>query len=103
MPHKYHAKPTVVDDIRFASQKEANRYRELRLLERGGAIVELTLQPKYDLIVNGQKVGRYTPDFWYLEKGKPIVEEIKGFRVRDYTLRRNVFKALYPDIEHREI
>lgn len=40
-PHKYHAKPTTVDGIRFASKAEARRYSELRLLEKAGEIKNL--------------------------------------------------------------
>lgn len=40
---KYHAQPTLVDGIRFASRKEAARYRELCLLERAGEIQGLQL------------------------------------------------------------
>ena len=35
---KYHAVPTTIDNIRFASKAEARRYRELRLLEKAGEI-----------------------------------------------------------------
>lgn len=109
--NKYSAVKTTVDGIEFASKKEAKRYSELKLLERAGEISGLTLQPVYILLVNGVRVGRYTPDFLYHElakknysaKSKLVVEECKGFKVRDYVLRRNVFRALNPDIEHREV
>lgn len=55
--HKYGAKPTTVDNIRFASQKEARRYQELRLLERGGHIQCLELQPAFDVWVQELSVG----------------------------------------------
>lgn len=110
MVSKYRAVKTVVDNITFASKKEAKRYSELRLLERAGHISGLTLQPKYTLTVNGVIVGKYTPDFLYHEHAKPnysksklVVEEIKGFVVRDYPLRKKLFRALNPDIDHREI
>lgn len=109
MASKYGAIKMVVDGITFASRKEAKRYSELKLLERAGEISGLTLQPKYTLVVNGVKVGTYTPDFLYHEHAKKnysasklVVEECKGFIVRDYPLRKKVFKALNPDIEHRE-
>ena len=105
MTNKYHAKKTIADGVTFASKREAKRYGELKLLLRAAEIAGLELQPRYDLIVNGIKVGRYTPDFTYREvkSGIRVVEESKGFRVRDYALRRNLFKALYPDLEHREV
>jgi len=108
--NKYRAIKTVVDGITFASKKEAKRYTELRLLEKAGLITDLQLQPAFELHVNGHKVGRYTPDFQYIElkkanysaPSKVIVEDSKGYVVRDYPLRKRLFCALYPDIEHRE-
>lgn len=109
--NKYRAIPEVVDGHTFPSRKEARRYRELKLLERAGKIMHLTLQPRYELVVNGKKIGRYTGDFLYIElvkanyskAGKTVLEECKGVKVRDYVLRRNLFCALFPDIEHREV
>jgi hypothetical protein len=40
---KYHAQPTVVDGIRFASKAEARRYGELMLLMKARVIWGLTL------------------------------------------------------------
>ena len=41
--NKYKNKKVKVDGINFASMKEARRYKELKLLERSGAGLELTL------------------------------------------------------------
>lgn len=38
---KYKAKKTIVDNITFDSKKEANRYCELKLLERAKVISNL--------------------------------------------------------------
>src|SRR5574344_1314908 len=47
---KYRSKRTVVDGITFDSKKEANRYCELKLLEKSGEIKNLELQKKFVLI-----------------------------------------------------
>ena len=81
---KYHNQPIVVDGFRFASQKEAARYGELRLLEKAGRISQLELQPRYPLIVNGITVATYVADFRYREAlggiaaGAQIVEDVKS-------------------------
>ena len=64
---KYNAVRTKIDGHTFASQKEARRYQELKLLERVGSIRNLTLQPKYRLVVNGMHVCNYIADFLYLD------------------------------------
>lgn len=99
---KYGAKPTVVDNIRFASQKEARRYGELKLMERGGLIRLLTLQPRYPLKVNDQLVCTYVADFSYSTAngegggiGKVIVEDVKGLRTPMYRLKAKLFAALH--------
>ncbi len=85
--NKYKAKPTVVDGIRFHSKKEANRYRELRLLERAGEIRDLQLQypyelsvPRYGSSVKKQAIGKYLADFRYRsgKQGILVVEDVKG-------------------------
>lgn len=93
--HKYNAKPTIIDGHRFASGKEGNRYRELKLMERAGLISELQLQVNYPLEVNGQKVSTYRADFVYVENGKTICEDVKGMVLDVYRLKRKMLKAQY--------
>lgn len=94
---KYHNRKTTYNGIQFDSQKEATRYQELRLLERAGHIRKLELQPRYDLIVNGHKIGFYRGDFRYemVETGESVLEDCKGFRTQVYMLKKKLVKALY--------
>lgn len=81
---KYHAVPRVVDNIRFASTKEARRYQELKLLLAAGAIAALELQPRFALHAcrgtRRQLIGVYVADFRYVEPPStvPVVEDVKG-------------------------
>lgn len=99
--HKFHATPTVVDGIRFASKAEAKRYGELKLLEKAGEIVDLKLQPKYPLLVGGHKVGSYVADFEYSrveERGKVmhrVVEDVKGLPTPLYRWKKKHFEIQY--------
>lgn len=106
MTHKYHAIPTTVDNIRFASKAEARRYSELRLLEKAGAIKRLRLQPKFLLVVAKYQtgapvsVGYYIADFQYdvpLLHGawKTITEDVKGVRTETYRLKKKIVEATY--------
>ena len=55
---KYKNEKVVIDGIRFDSQKESNRWQELKILQKGGAIKDLRrqihfqLQPGYKKITN---------------------------------------------------
>lgn len=102
--HKYGAVRTEVDGISFASKAEAKRYGELKLLQKAGKIKQLTLQPKYPLVVNGVKVCDYIADFEYLVLGKswPVVEDVKGMRTTIYRLKKKLMQAIH-GIEIREI
>lgn len=79
---KYRAISEVVDGIRFHSRKEANRYRELKLLEKAGEIRNLELQPKFALSVRGVRIGEYRGDFRFEERVDghwlPVCEDVKS-------------------------
>lgn len=101
-PHKYHATPKMVDGHRFASQAEAKRYTQLRLMERAGGITGLTLQPRFALVVNGVTICHYVADFQYQEHGAVIIEDVKGMVTPVYTIKKKLMRALL-DIEIREV
>lgn len=98
---KYSNKPTEVDGHTFPSKREANRYKELKLLERAGEISDLNLQVRYPLCVNAHLVCTYVADFTYVEGGRVVVEDCKGCRTDVYKLKRKLMLAVY-DIAIRE-
>lgn len=106
---KYGNIKTVVDGIKFDSKAEAERYAELRLLERAGIISELKLQPKFQLIPTFVKNGKtfrginYIADFMYTENGRKVVEDVKGCRTEVYKLKRKLFEYYYSDLTLEEI
>ena len=92
------------------SGKEARQCNELHLLQRAGEISELEVQVQYWFAINGVPVthlnGRRCGiklDFRFRENGKTVCADTKGFIVRDFPLRAAIFRALYPDIELREL
>jgi hypothetical protein len=95
---KYHNKKVTVDGITFDSIKEANRWQELRLMERAGEITALVRQVKIELIPKTKlyRACYYIPDFTYFDKReqKTVYEDVKGgnFRTKEYLLKR---KLLY--------
>jgi hypothetical protein len=94
--NKYGAKKTEVDGITFDSRLEARRYVQLKALQAAGEIHGLKLQPRYEFVVNGVRVGRYTPDFQYMDnEGDIHTEDAKGVRGRDLTMRLNLMRACH--------
>lgn len=103
--NKYHNKKTTVGDITFDSRAEAARYAELKLLERAGAISGLRLQVSFELVPkqSGERSVVYKADFVYTERGRTVVEDVKGMRTRDYIIKRKLLKWRYPDVDFREV
>lgn len=94
---KYRSVKTEVDGITFDSKVEARRYGQLKLLERQGQIRNLTLQPEFDLIVNGVRICRYRGDFQYEveDQSRPIVEDVKGYKTAVFRLKQKLLKACH--------
>lgn len=91
------------------SKREAIRCNELHILQAAGEITDLTIHPQYWFVINGRQLkhpnGRrvgYKSDFEYIENGMLVTEDVKGVIVRDWPLRRAVFKALFPNHDLRE-
>jgi hypothetical protein len=93
--NKFHAVKVKLDGCTFDSKAEAARYQQLKLLERSGDIIDLSIHPVYHLSVNGVKIGKYIADFSYFENGKFIVEDVKGVKTAVYRLKKKLVKALY--------
>lgn len=99
---KYHNKITyTADGIKHASQKEANRWCELKMLERVGAITDLKRQVEYELIPpqEGERKVTYVADFVYTDdKGNTIVEDTKGgnaTKTDAYIIKRKLMLFFY--------
>ena len=87
-------KTTTSDGITHDSIKEANRWCELKLLERAGRISDLKRQVKFELIPkqDGERAVYYIADFVYhnADDGKLVVEDVKGKRTKDYIIKRKL-------------
>lgn len=106
---KYGNRKITRDGITFDSLKECNRYCELKLMQRAGVISGLQLQVSFELIpaqrVGGKVVERaanYIADFVYQQNGETVVEDTKGFRTKDYILKRKLMLWRY-GIRIREV
>lgn len=102
---KFHNKKIKIDGMTFDSQNEYNRWMELKILERAGNISDLHRQVVYLLIPKqpDERQVVYKSDFTYTEKGKTIVEDVKGVKTKDYIIKRKLMKQKYPEIIFREI
>ena len=115
---KYRSRKVTRNGITFDSAKEARRYGELLLLEKAGAIAKLEMQVKFVLIpaqyeTTYTKTGKekqrcierecsYIADFVYYEDGKMVVEDTKGFKTKDYIIKRKLMMSVH-GIKIREV
>lgn len=117
---KYRNKKVVYRGETFDSRHELNRWLDLLLLQRSGAISDLRRQVPYELIPaqrepdtvgkrGGIKRGRiieqsvtYIADFVYTECGKTVVEDAKGVRTKEYIIKRKLMLWLH-GIRVREV
>lgn len=123
---KYHAiKTKTADGIVHDSRKEANRWCELLLLQRGGVIKDLDRQVEYLLIPSqtetyerrgkrGQllrpgvrvieKECKYIADFVYVDAatGETVVEDAKGVRTEAYKIKKKLMLKVH-GIKIREV
>lgn len=110
--HKYHSKRVEYEGKVFDSLKEKRRYCQLQLLERQGIISDLRLQVPFELIPPiyedvevqlktkvktvkklVQRATTYVADFVYLQDGRVVVEDTKGFKTPEYELKKKMMRA----------
>lgn len=107
---KYNSEKTERDGVVFDSKREAERYDELKLLQRAGEISELQRQVPFILQEGFRKNGykfsplKYVADFVYKDKnGKTVVEDVKGFATDVYRIKRKIFEHEFPDLTIMEV
>jgi hypothetical protein len=94
---KYNSRKVKADGMIFDSRREFLRWNELVLLQKAGKISNLQRQVKFELIPSQKAEGKvverqcsYTADFVYEQDGKVIVEDTKGFKTKDYIIKRKL-------------
>jgi hypothetical protein len=104
---KYHNRKVNIDGMSFDSIAEARRFAELQLMQISGQIIGYDWHRQLDvpiakarqqrlvLAVNDIKVATFVADFIYryLDTGKIVVEDYKGFKTPAYKLKARLFNA----------
>lgn len=93
---KYRAKRTELDGMQFDSKREAERWQQLKLLEKAGIVKNLQRQVTYECWVNSRLICKYRADYVYddAEKGH-VIEDAKGFRTPVYRMKRKLVEACH--------
>lgn len=109
--NKYHNKKVEYDGHKFDSKKEMLHYAALKELEKHGYITDLQLQVKFELQPSFKYDGKtiraitYIADFVYfnIQENKTIVVDVKGFKTKEYMLKKKMFMFKYKDYKFIEI
>jgi len=97
--HKYGAKPTTTDGIRFDSKKEARYYGELKLRVRAGEVVFFLRQVPFHL-PGGVTYRVDFQEFW--ADGTVHFIDVKGMKLDKFIMTKKIVESLYPvEIELR--
>ncbi len=112
MASKYKNTIITIGNKVFDSKHESKRWQELCLLQRAGQITDLQRQVKFVLIPTqyekfprySAKTGKrlkdgirtleqecsYVADFTYMQDGKLVVEDAKGFKTPEYRIKKKL-------------
>lgn len=91
--HKFKAKRTEADGIKFASKRESEYYQKLCLAQKAGDLIFFLRQVPFYLPGNVRYVCDFT-EFW--ADGTVRFTDVKGFRTPQYVSKKKMVEALYP-------
>src|SRR5262245_12172013 len=93
--NKYNARQVVTEEGTFHSEKEYDRWCDLKWLEKVGHIHNLERQIPYRLEVNGHLIRKYTLDHRFVKDGKMVYEDVKGTYPRDWPMVKKLMLAVH--------
>lgn len=93
--HKYNAKSTSINSIKFRSLHEASVYSDLKMYHKFGKIQGFALQPKFDL----DNETTWKVDFIVIKNdGSVELIEAKGKETEDYKIKLRLLREKYPHL-----
>ena len=98
--NKYHNVRTSYNGKMFASKKEATHAGLLDAMQRAKEpsqrVKSVIYQYRIPIVVNGIKIAHYVADFYVsFADGHKEIHETKGFRTREYILKKKLVEAIY--------
>jgi hypothetical protein len=107
---KYGNKKVVVNGKKLDSKFESEIYLQLLVLRKCKKISKLRLQPSYqihpaftDRFGKKHRAIYYRGDFEFVENGRTVAVDAKGFKTAVFKLKEKLFRFCYPEIELRII
>ena len=102
--NKFNAEKIIIHGIIFDSKKEGLYYLKLLMLKKAKKenerVINIALQPRYDIVINRKKIGFYKADFkvTYADKHTEVID-VKGLKKGSayqlFRLKKKLVEALY--------
>lgn len=106
--HKYSAQGTYIDNHFFPSLMEAKRYQDLKFLMKAREVKAVEVHPRFLLQPAFNRNGKrykamyYTADYLITyPDGRVVVEDVKGYRTKEFDRTVKLLLYRYPDITFR--
>ena len=93
LKHKFNAKQTVLDGIKFPSKAEAKYYSVLKLLQSAGEVLFFLRQVPFHL--PGGVTYRCDYQVFYAD-GRVEFVDVKGMKTRSFIDKKKMVEDLYP-------
>lgn len=93
---KYNARKKQIGGMVFDSAHEARVYLALEARQRAGEITNIERQVTFELLPKSkqERAAKYIADFVVTYRdGSKLAVDAKGFRTRDYVLKRKMYRA----------
>jgi hypothetical protein len=99
--NKFGARKCVEDNITFDSEKERDRYRELKLLLHAGEIKDLSVHHQFRFVHNEVRIADYFADFVYRMtcNNALVIEDVKGYKkgaaYQNFRIKKSLMLAFW--------
>ena len=93
MRHKFNAKRTEIDEIKFPSKAEAAYYLKLKSHQEKGDLIFFLRQVPFHLPGNIRYVVDFI-EFW--KDGEIIFSDVKGMETSEFITKKKIVESLYP-------
>jgi len=91
--HKFNARRTEVDDIKFSSKAEAAYYSKLKTHKEKGDLIFFLRQVPFHLPGSVRYIVDFV-EFW--QSGEVIFTDVKGMETPEFKTKKKIVESLYP-------
>jgi hypothetical protein len=96
---KYGNRKVVKNGEKFDSVHEYERHLVLLDMQKRGEISELQRQDRLEVWVLDTLICTYVADWSYIQNGRTVIEDAKGFQTPEFKLKWKLVQAVFPSYD----